>query len=50
MIRRWENRIREIDNTLSTNAAQAAQVQLYKERKDNVDRGAASKNVVRQLK
>ena len=47
MIRRWENRIREIDNTLSTNAAQA---QLYEERKDNVDRVAASKNVVRQLK
>ena len=50
MIRRWENRIREIDNTLSTNAAQAAQAQLYEERKDNVDRVAASKNVVRQLK
>lgn len=50
MIRRWENRIREIDNTLSTNAAQAVQAQLYEERKDNVDRVAASKNVVRQLK
>ena len=50
MIRRWENRIREIDNTLSTNAAQAAQAQLYEERKDNVDRVATSKNVVRQLK
>ena len=50
MIRRWENRIREIDNTLSTNAARAAQAQLYEERKDNVDRVAASKNVVRQLK
>ncbi len=28
VIRRWENRIREIDNTLSTNAAQADQAQL----------------------